>query len=78
MGLRHLKLGDRNRVIAEFYEANIHHGKLYTVEHFMEHYDMNKRTIYRALERIDRIRGGGREGRGETLDRRRNPGSGRP
>ena len=76
MGLRNLKLGQRNRIISEFYEANIARGKAFTVQHFMGNHGLKRTAIYDALERIDRIRAGGRAGRLETLDRR--PGSGRP
>ena len=78
MGLHNLKLGDRNRIIAEFYEANIEHGKAFTVQHFMANHGLKRTAIYDALKRIDTIRAGGRAGRRETLDRRRQPGSGRP
>ena len=76
MAMRNLKLGDRNRIISEFYLSHLNHDKLFTIRHFVDNFGLAKTTVFRAIQRADRIRRGGRRGRQETLDRR--PGSGRP
>ena len=76
MAMRNLKLGDRNHIISEFYLSHLNHDKLFTIRHFVDNFGLAKTTVFRAIQRADRIRRGGRRGRQETLDRR--PGSGRP
>ena len=72
MAFRRLKLGDRNRVISDFYLSHLEHDRKFTVDHFVINHGMKQATVYRAIARADRIRLGGRD----TLDRR--AGSGRP
>ena len=72
MASRQLKLVDRNRVINDFYLANLARGKEYTVRHFITNHGMKRATLYRALEKAENIR----QGVEDTLGRR--PGSGRP
>ena len=72
MAFRHLKLGDRNRVISDFYLSHLDEEKRFTVEHFVNNHGMKRATVYRAIERADQISLGGQD----KVDRR--PGSGRP
>ena len=76
MAMHNLKLGDRNRIISEFYLSHLNHDKLFTIRHFVDNFGLAKTTVFRAIQRADRILRGGRRGRQETLDRR--PDSGRP
>ena len=71
MALRNLKLGERNRIISEFYLAPLNEDKLFTVWHFVNNYGLAKKTVFRAFQRADKIWWGQRK----MLDRR--PGSGR-
>ena len=72
MAMRHLKLGDRNRVIAQYYLDHLGEKKVFTIHHFVENYGLARTTVRRAIQRADRIR----RGRRDTLDR--HLGSGRP
>lgn len=72
MALRALKQGDRNRVIAEFYQQHLDEGKEHTARHFMVNHGLSRSTVLRACQIQDRINA--REN--QSLDRQ--PGSGRP
>ena len=49
MGLRDLKLGDQNCIIAVFYQANIQQCKAFTVQYFMVNHDLKRTAIYNTL-----------------------------
>ena len=72
MALRNLKLGDRNQIISDFYLRHLNDDKMFTVRHFVNNHGMAKTTVFRAIQRADRIC----RVRRDSLDRR--PGSGRP
>ena len=55
MALRNLKLGDRNRIISEFYHAHLNEDKLFTVWHFVNNYGLAKTTVFRTFQRADKI-----------------------
>ena len=55
MALRNLKLGDRNRIISEFYLAPLNEDKLFTVWHFVNNYGLAKTTVFRTFQWVDKI-----------------------
>ena len=69
MAMHNLKLGDRNRVIAEFFLNHLTEGKEFTARYFVENFGLACTSVYRAIQRADWIR----RRRRDTLDR--HPGS---